>query len=309
MAESRIAIYAALAGNAAVAITKGLAAGITGSSAMLSESIHSAVDTGNEALLLVGKRRSARPPDEAHPFGHGQELYFWTLIVSLVIFAGGGAVSCYEGILRLLNPSPPESSIWNYIVLGLAGIFEGASLYIGLRQFRRAYPGQPFWTVVRRSKDPTIFTVVFEDSAALVGLVFAFLGVYLSGRFGTSAFDATASILIGLLLMGVAVILVRESKGLLTGEAADREVQRGIRGILESDRDVVAANPPLTIYFGPETILLAAEIEFSDRLTAVQIGSAIDRLEAAVRSQYPKVKRIFIEAESIRTQTSGRAGS
>jgi cation diffusion facilitator family transporter len=303
MAESNKAIFAALAGNAAVAVTKMVAAAFTGSSAMLSEGIHSAVDTADEALLLLGKRRSALPPDEAHPFGHGQELYFWTLIVSLLIFGAGGAVSAYEGILRLLRPSPPESSVWNYAVLGIAAIFESGSLIVGLRQLREEYPNRTFFRVLRRSKDPTIFTVVLEDVAALIGLVIAFLGVYLSGRFRTSTFDGIASILIGVLLMGVALLLVRESKGLLTGEAADVEMQRGIREVLEADRDVSRVNPPLTMYFGPNTIMLAAEIQFRSDATAGEVARAVDRLESAVRRRWPKVKRIFIEAESIRART------
>jgi cation diffusion facilitator family transporter len=299
MAESTTAVYAALAGNAAVAITKLTAAAFTGSSAMLSEGIHSVVDTADQALLLLGKRRSARPADEDHPFGYGQELYFWTLIVALVIFAAGGAVSAYEGVVRLLEPSAPETSIWNYVVLGLAVVFEGTSLAIALRQFRSLYPDQPFFTVVRRSKDPTIFTVVFEDTAALIGLAIAFCGVYLSGRTGNPVYDSVASILIGVLLMLVAIVLVRESRGLLTGEAADPEIQRSIREVLTSDADVTAASRPLTMYFGPESILLLAEIQFRSGLEAGQVSEAVDRLESAVRGRWPKVKRIFIEAAAI----------
>jgi divalent metal cation (Fe/Co/Zn/Cd) transporter len=176
-------------------------------------------------------------------------------------------------------------------------------LIVGLRQLREEYPNRTFFRVLRRSKDPTIFTVVLEDVAALIGLVIAFLGVYLSGRFRTSTFDGIASILIGVLLMGVALLLVRESKGLLTGEAADVEMQRGIREVLEADRDVSRVNPPLTMYFGPNTIMLAAEIQFRSDATAGEVARAVDRLESAVRRRWPKVKRIFFEAESIRART------
>ncbi len=301
MTGSNKVIYVALAGNVAVAVTKLVAAAFTGSSAMLSEGIHSLVDTADEGLLLVGKRQSARPPDEEHPFGHGQELYFWALIVSLLIFSAGGAVSAYEGVLRVLHPSPSESSSWNYVVIGLAALFEGTSLVVGFRQFRHTYPDQPVFAAVRRSKDPTLFTVVFEDSAALIGLAIAFTGIFLSAKLGNPVYDASASILIGIVLMVVACFLVRECKGLLTGEAGDPEMQRSIRDILSSDKDVTRANPPLTMYFGPETVLLAAEIQFREGLTASGVAGAVDRIESAVRQKWPKVKRIFIEARSIRT--------
>lgn len=300
LSSSHKAVYAALAGNLAVAATKLIAAALTGSSAMFSEGLHSAVDTANELLLLLGLRRSALPPDEAHPFGHGQELYFWVLLVSLLIFTAGGAVSVYEGILRLSRPGPPEPSAWNYGILGLAAIFDGASLRVGFQQLRETFPGKSLFQVVRSSKDPTISMVVLEDLADLAGLAIAFFGILLSEHFGTSAFDAIASMLIGAVLMAIAVLLVRETKGLLTGEAADPEMQRSIRAILESDRDVASVNPPLTMYFGPRTVLLAAEIQFRAGLNADAVADAVDRLERAVQSRYPEVKRIFIEAESIR---------
>ena len=195
MAESSKAIYVALGGSVAVASTKLIAAAFTGSSAMFSEGLHSAVDGGNEALLLVGKRRSALPADETHPFGHGQELYFWTLIVSLIIFSVGGTVPAYEGSLRLLHPTPPEPAMWSYIVLAAAAVFEGISFVVGYGQLRRQYPNRGFLGVVRGSKDPTIFTVVLEDVTDIAGLALAFLGVFLSDRFGTSVFDGVASIL------------------------------------------------------------------------------------------------------------------
>lgn len=301
MAESNKAIYAALAGNVAVAVTKLTAAAFTGSSAMLSEGIHSIVDTADEGFLLFGKRQSARPPDDDHPFGHGQELYFWSLIVSLVIFFAGGAVSAYEGVSRVLHPVAAETSIWNYVVIGLAAVFESASFAVGFRQFRRSYPDEPLFTAAHRSKDPTIFTIVFEDSADLIGLAIAFAGVFLSARLHSPIYDASASILIGLLLMAVSCFMIGECKGLLTGEAAEPGMRQSIRVILSSDHDVTRANPPLTMYFGPETVLVAAEIEFRDGLTASGVAAAVTRLESAVRQKWPKVKRIFIEARAIHT--------
>ncbi|MFN7996188.1 MAG: cation diffusion facilitator family transporter [Bryobacteraceae bacterium] len=301
MGESRTAIYAALAGSVAVASTKLIVALFTGSSAMFSEGLHSTVDGANEVLLLLGQKLSARPADESHPFGHGQELYFWTLIVSLTIFTAGGAVSVYEGVLRLLHPAPPIESIWNYVVLGAAAVFEGGSFAVGIKQFRKEYPNANLLAALRTSKDPTIFTVMFEDITDVAGLAVAFAGILLSSYFKTSLFDGAASVAIGAMLMIVAVLLVRESKGLLTGEAAGPKTREGIRAILETDPDVERANPPLTMYFGPETILLAVEIQFRSGLTSGGVTEAVDRLETAVRAQYPKVKRIFIEAESIRS--------
>jgi cation diffusion facilitator family transporter len=299
MPESSKAIYAGLAANLAVAGTKVTAAAFTGSSAMFTEGLHSIVDSANELLLLLGKKRSKLPADEAHPFGHGQELYFWALIVSLLIFAAGGAVSVYEGILKLLHPQPPEGSIWNYVVLLAAALFEGSSLYVGVKQFRETYPLQEFWSVLRSSKDPVLFTVILENIADLAGLAVAFVGLLLADLLARSVYDGAAAVVIGAILMLVAVVLVRETKGLLTGESVEPEMRRRIRTILQSDPAVQSVNTPLTMHFGPENVLLAVEIEFRGGLSTLAIASTIDRLESAVRAQYPIVNRIFIEAESI----------
>jgi cation diffusion facilitator family transporter len=200
MAESRVAIYGAIGANAAIAVTKFVVAGITGSSAMLSEGIHSAVDTGNGILLLVGTRLSERPASAEHPFGHGKELYFWSLIVAVLIFGLGGGVSFYEGVLHWRNPAPMEDAKWNYIVLGYAALFEGTSLVIAVRQFLRQSAGRPFWRALHRSKDPTTFTVMAEDSAALAGLAIAAAGVYASHAWHMPRLDGVASMLIGVLL-------------------------------------------------------------------------------------------------------------
>lgn len=292
-------IYAGLAANVAVAVTKLTAAAFTGSSAMFSEGLHSVVDSANEVLLLLGQKRSKLPADEAHPFGHGQELYFWALIVSLLIFTAGGAVSLYEGILKLLHPEPPQGSIWNYVVLLAAAVFEGVSLYIGVKQFRETYPGRRFWSVLRSSKDPTLFTVMLENVADLAGLAAAFIGLLLADILASSVYDGAAAVVIGVILMLVAIVLVRETKGLLTGESADPEMRRRIQTILQSDPDVESVAAPLTMYFGPDNVLLAVEIQFRGGLSTLAIASTIDRLESKVRAQYPIVNRIFIEAESI----------
>ena len=231
MAKSRVAIYAAIAANVAIAVTKFVVAGITGSSAMLSEGIHSAVDTFNGILLLVGLKLSQRPATLEHPFGHGKELYFWSLIVAVLIFGLGGGLSFYEGVVHVRNPEPMRDPMWNYVVLGVAAVFEGSSFVIALRQFLQQAGDTPFWEALHRSKDPTTYTVLAEDAAALVGLVVAFFGIALSQRFDKPELDGVASLIIGVLLVGVAIALIRESRSLLIGEGIRPETARAIRSI------------------------------------------------------------------------------
>ena len=232
-AESTKAIYAAIGAN--FAVSKFTAAAFTGSSAMISEGIHSLVDSENGGLLLLGLSRSQRAADTAHPFGYGKELYFWTLIVAILIFAVGGGISAYEGLLHILDPEPVESPVWNYSVLGLAVLFEGYSLYIAFKAFQSAKGDKDFWHSIRTSKGPTTFTVLFEDSAAMLGLLVALLGVYLAHNFNNPYFDGAASIGIGIILAAVAVFLAYETKGLLVGEGADPEMLGDIRRLAESD--------------------------------------------------------------------------
>jgi cation diffusion facilitator family transporter len=274
-------------------------AAITGSSAMLSEGVHSVVDTGNGLLLLLGLRRSQRPPDETHPFGHGKELYFWTLIVAILIFAVGGGVSAYEGVSHLMRPHPIQSPFWNYLALGVAIIFEGISWTVAWREFSRVRNGRGIWQTIHESKDPTIYTVVFEDTAAMIGLLVAFAGVFLTERLGNPAFDGVASILIGLLLAGVAIFLVNESRGLLIGEGADPATLADIRHLAEADEAVERVRRPMTMHFGPHTVLLTMEIQFKPSIPAKEIEGIIDRIEKTIRERFPDVKYILIEAESI----------
>jgi cation diffusion facilitator family transporter len=299
MAESRKAIYAAIGANLAIAATKFTAAAFTGSSAMISEAIHSLVDSGNGGLLLLGIARSQRPADEAHPFGYGKELYFWTLIVAIMIFAVGGGISAYEGLLHILNPAPIESPLWNYVVLILAVIFESYSFYIAFKAFQCAKGEQVFWRAIHSSKDPTTFTVLFEDSAALLGLVVALVGVYLAHEFDNPYFDGSASIVIGGILAAVAVLLAYETKGLLIGEGADPEMLRQIRRLAETDHAVERVNRALTMYFGPHTVLLAMDLRFRNNLSAAELEEAVDRLEDAIRKRHRDVKHIFIESDSL----------
>lgn len=302
-ASSPVAVYAAIAGNLAIAITKFVAAALTGSSAMLSEGIHSVVDTGNGLLLLLGIRLSRRPPDANHPFGHGKELYFWTFIVAILIFAVGGGMSIYEGVVHLRHPEPVASPVWNYVVLGIAVVFEGLTWAVAYREFRRSSGAGSLWRAVHVSKDPTTFTVLFEDSAALLGLLVAFLGVFLSHQLGNPYFDGAASIVIGVILGVVAMLLAYESRGLLVGEAADDELIASVRGLAQADPAVEGVAPPLTMHLGPHEILLNLDIQFRGGLAAAEIEVAVDRLEKEIRARHPWVKRIFIEAESL---TRGR---
>jgi cation diffusion facilitator family transporter len=298
-ASSKKAVYAAIGGNLAIAITKFIAAFVTGSSAMLSEGIHSVVDTGNGLLLLFGIRMSNKPADLSHPFGHGKELYFWTLIVAILIFGVGGGMSVYEGINHLKHPAPMRDPLWNYLVLGFALVFEGFAWSVAFKEFRRTQGKMGLWKALRASKDPTTFTVLFEDSAAMLGLLVAFLGIFFGHRLNNPYLDGIAAIIIGLILAVVAVLLAYESKGLLVGEGASRETIESICEIAQNDPAVVRAMPPLTMHFGPQEVLLNLDIKFRNGLSAEEIEAAIDRIEAEIRKRHPEIKRIFIEAESI----------
>ena len=298
-ASSKKAVYAAIGGNLAVAITKFIAAFVTGSSAMLSEGIHSVVDTGNGLLLLLGIRMARKPADPSHPFGHGKELYFWTLIVAILIFAVGGGMSVYEGITHLQHPAPIRDPLWNYLVLGFALVFEGFAWTIAFKEFRKTQGNMSLWKAVRASKDPTTFTVLFEDSAAMLGLLVAFFGIFFGNLLNNPYLDGVAAIIIGLILAVVAVGLAYESKGLLIGEGARRETIESICKIAGSDPGVERVMPPLTMHFGPQEVLLNLDIKFRKGLSAEEIEAAIDRIEANIRDLHPEIKRIFIEAESI----------
>jgi len=298
--ERPTAVYGALIANFLIAISKFGAAFVTGSSAMIAEGIHSTVDTGNELLLLLGLSRSRRPPDARHPFGYGKELYFWGLIVAVVLFGVGGGMSVYEGILHLLHPAAITDPFWNYLVLGIAFVAEGASLVIALHKLFSMRRDGSFLERMQRSKDPSVFIVVAEDTAALAGVVVAFLGVYLGHRLDNPYFDGAASVVIGLIMAGVAAFLVYESRGLLLGESADPELVADIEELAAADAGVRQVFSPLTMHFGPKDVLLNIELEFQPSLSAEEVAATIDRLEAAIRERHPQVRRIFIEAEALR---------
>ncbi|ADK83679.1 cation diffusion facilitator family transporter [Desulfarculus baarsii DSM 2075] len=295
---SKKVIYAALAGNALIALTKFGAAALTGSSAMLSEGVHSLVDTGNQLLLLHGLRRAQRPADARFPFGHAREVYFWSFVVAILIFGLGAGVSIYEGVLHCLEPTPLTSPVYSFIVLGLALIFEGVAWTMALGEFRRKKGGQGYIRAVRRSKDPALMVVLFEDSAAMAGLLAAFGGVALYALTGNHYFDGGASIVIGLILAGTATWLAVETKGLLIGEGAMPEVLAQVRGIVLAAPEVVGLGRLLTMHLGPEDVLLNLALDFDDRLDAGQIEAAVARLDQGIRAALPQIKQVFIEARS-----------
>ncbi len=305
---SKKVIIAALAGNTLIAVTKFAAALISGSSAMLSEGIHSLVDTGNQILLLHGLKEAKKPPDETFPFGHGKEIYFWSFIVAILIFALGGGVSIFEGIRHLQHPLPISNLLTNYTVLGLAMVFEGGSWYFGYREFSRTKGKWGYFEAVRRAKDPSVFMVLFEDTAAILGLLVAFAGVLLTQITGMPYFDGAASILIGVILVGTAIWLAHETKGLLIGESANRPIINTIRQILQADQLIDNVNEILTLHMGPDYILANISVDFKDDATADEIERVIAGIDREIKNQYPQIKRIFIEAEKRRNNSRKNNG-
>ena len=297
---SKVSLYGGIAANIAIAISKFVAAYFTGSSAMLSEGIHSLVDTGNSGLLLYGTARSQRPPDAGHPFGHSKELYFWGLIVAVLIFAIGGGMSFYEGIKHMQHPEPLEDATWNYVVLGLSFLFEGLAFYLSVKALlAQAEPNVGFVKMLRTSKDPAVFASVMENLAALLGLALAGIGVFLGHLLNNPYFDGGASIAIGLLLMLVAIFLVGRTKALLVGAGVDAPTLSNIERIANAQGTVRAIRSPLTMYLGPSDVLLALDVDFDPNLSASEIVTAIDQLQDAIRAEHPEVQRIFIEAKNL----------
>ena len=296
--NSKIAIYGALGANLCIAVVKFVAASVTGSSAMISEGIHSTVDSGNSLLLLLGMKRSKRPADAGHPFGHGKEIYFWSLIVAILVFSLGGGMSVYEGITHLQHPVELGDPLWNYIVLLSAMVFEGASLIYTVRQFNKSRGTHSFWKELSRSKDPGLFAVIYEESAAIAGLLIALAGVWLGHHFQNPGFDAAASKHIGLVLVFVAITMVRESKGLLVGESANSATVKGIYNIVNSEPRVKTLYYPLTMHLAPNEILLALDVEFKGEMSVKELFGTIIHLEEQIKKEYPSVKKIYIEAKN-----------
>jgi cation diffusion facilitator family transporter len=299
---SRKVIYAAIVANLGIAAAKFVVATITGSAAMMAEGIHSAVDTGNEFLLLIGERNSARAPDQRHPFGYGKELYFWALIVALSVFSLGGGFSIYHGIQALRHPGPLEDPTWNYVVLGVSALFEGYSWNVARKELNKLRkPGASLWHAVHASKDASVFTVFIEDSAALIGLAIAALGIFLGHLFNNPWFDPAASVLIGLLLVGAAFTLARETGALLVGEGIGPDATRRVRQILENDPAILNVGELLSMQLGPDEALLTAAVQFKRGMRIDQVEAAIERLENAVAAVYPQIRHIYFESGALRS--------
>jgi cation diffusion facilitator family transporter len=290
--RENIVLYGALAANLGIGIAKFVAAGITGSSSMLTEGVHSVVDSGNQVLLLYGQHRAKRPPDAAHPFGYGRELYFWAFVVAILIFAVGAGVSIYEGVLHIRRPEPLADPTVNYVVLAIAVALEGTSWAIAVREFGRAKGGAGWWQAIRRSKDPAGFIVLFEDSAALAGLGIAALGVWASHRWDDARIDGYASVAIGAILAAVAVLLAREAKGLLIGERADPAVVAEARAIVAGHPRVVAVNHVRTVHTAPEIVFAAISADFNDAMTMGEGEAVIEELERRLKAAIPALSSI-----------------
>ena len=289
-------MYAALAANLAIAVTKFVAAGFTGSSAMWSEGVHSLVDTGNQALLLYGMRRAQRPPDARFPFGYGKEVYFWSFVVALLVFATGAGLSLYEGWRHLREPAELAHPIINYVVLAIAIAVEGSSWMVAYRQFGRMRGQRGVVEAVRRGKDPTVIAVLFEDSAALGGLVVAAVGVALYHYTGNAIFDAAASLLIGVILAGTAFWLAFETKGLLIGESANREVVAEIQRLASRYPEVERVNEVLTMHVGPDYILAAVSLNIACDVPRNRVHAVMDELDETIKRTDSRLKRVFIES-------------
>jgi cation diffusion facilitator family transporter len=288
---SRFTVYAAIAANLVIAITKFAAAAVAGSSALFSEGLHSMVDTGDGLLLLLGLHLSKRPPTVRHPYGHGAEVYFWSTVVAMSIFGMGGGISIYEGILHLEHAREPTNAPLGFAVLGIALVFEGISWLVALRGFREMRGRRGAWEAIRRSKDPTTFVVVLEDTAALLGILLAATGLGLAHWFNAPAFDAIASIVIGVLLVVVGVILGRETWSLLLGESASREVVENIRALAKSQPGVLDAREPRTMHIGPDHVHVDLDIYLDTSASAVEVWR---RIEAAVRDKHREVRRVSV---------------
>lgn len=299
---SNKAIYGAIIANIAIAISKFIAAVFTGSSTMMSEGIHSLVDTGNGVLLLFGIKRSKKPADVKHPFGYGNEVYFWSFIVAVLIFALGGGIALYEGIQHIIHPKEITDPFWNYVVLILAIIFEGSSLFVALKQFNKTKGNSSFYKAIVDTKDTATAAVVIEDSAAVTGLIIALITLILGQVTGIEYFDGIGSVLIGILLLSVSTFFAVECKSLLIGEGLPEDDIDKINQILSNDKNVTAFIRPLSLYFGPEEVLVNLNVDFCDELVSDEIEHTVDRIEKKIKAAVPAVNRIFIEAETIKTK-------
>ena len=291
-------IYAALIGNGLISITKFIASAFTGSAAMLAEGIHSLVDTGNQVLLLYGMKRAKKPADERFPFGHGKEIYFWSFVVAILIFALGSGISMYEGIHRVMHPEPVTSPLINYVVLGAALIFEGFAWYLAWKVFQLQRGDRTFIAAIREAKDPVTFVVLFEDSAAMLGLVVAGVGLALNQMLDMPVFDGIASITIGVILGATAICLAIRTKSLLIGEAATPELIADVRSRAAKLKPIERVNEVLSLHMGPHFVLLTLSVDFKNELSAGEVETTIEQLTREIREAHPDIKRVFVEAEA-----------
>ena len=296
--SSKKVIFAALAGNSLIAITKFIASYITGSSAMLSEGIHSLVDTGNQGLLLYGMKQAEKPASAEFPFGHGKEIYFWSFVVAILVFALGAGVSLYGGIKHIMHPAEIANPLVNYIVLSLAMVFEGAAFFFALKEFKKVKGQLTYFEALKQGKDPSIFVVLFEDGAALLGLVVALIGVFLAERTGIAMFDGIASVVIGVILAVTATFLAIETKGLLIGESADPEIVKAIHAMVDEIDPIERTNEVLTMHMGPNYILVNVSADFAPAASSDEVEGSIAELDKRIKKRFSNVKRIFVEAES-----------
>ena len=296
--DNKRVIYAALAGNALIAISKGAGAAYTGSSAMLSEAIHSLVDTGNQGLLLYGLARAKRPADARHPFGYGREIYFWAFVVAILIFAVGSGVSIYEGVHKIQHPEPITNAYVNYVILGLAIVFEGGAWWVAYKAFDSTRGQRGLLDAVLASKDPSIFTVLLEDSAAMLGLIIALVGIAAGQALDMPVLDGVASVGIGLILAGAAILLAYETKALLIGESADPAQVEEIRRVLGRHAAIERVNEVLSMHQGPNDVLVNVSVEFRDGLETGEIERHTTTIEREIKARIPGARRIFIEAQT-----------
>jgi len=295
---SKLVLYAGLAANVLVAITKFVAGGVTGSSAMLSEGVHSLVDSSNELLLLYGAHRATAPPDREHPFGHGREVYFWSFVVSLMMFALGAGVSVYEGVHHFRDAEPIENPLVNYVVLAVAGVFEVGSWWVSLREFRHRKGDRGYLQAAEETKDPAILIVLFENTADLIGIALAAAGIAASSLLEDGRWDALASIAIGVLLGGIAAFLARETKKLLIGEAARPSVVESVARLARSEPGVGCYNGMLSIQLAPREVIVAISLDFEDRLRASEVQGIVARLETRIRKEHPEIVMVLVKPQS-----------
>jgi len=298
MEKNYASIYSALGADILIAAIKFIAGAYSHSSSMIAEGIHSLVDSTNEILLLYGMKKSKKPPDKLRPFGYGKELYFWSFIVSILIFGLGGGISIFQGIIHIRSPHQLGNPTWNYIVLSLSIIFEGTSLVIALKEFNKARKNIPFWNAVIRSKDPASFLVLFEDGAAVSGLIVVFILMKINATYNLPYLDGVASVIVGLLLVFVSLILARESRSLLMGEGIAPETQKKIIALAERDPAVIKVNNVLSTYESPEEVVLMLIISFKQHLDTEEITDAIVRIRKQIKEEFKLVEFVIIQPQA-----------